>query len=297
MMGKLSFFSRVAVILFALLSAGGAAASDPRGDPGKAVRIAEFANSPAAQFLLVALDNAFSRLSGTLPSWETLPSETLDDMEEIRRASVAGAFDVIFTSDSETVRDLFDQGLLRSFFPAFSEEIVLVGPAIPGDFAEGGAKGVMERIFRESMPFFSLMANDWSLKAEHGLWQSAGIENPGINRNYVQSSRDDVTAMFQAGDEGAFLLVGESSYASYREAQRSSPALEKIAGTGMYRKVYVCLAKDSGFRKERAILASELAEWLQSDEAGKTIGSFDMAGTAPFRRHPLLGADNSGRAP
>ena len=295
--GKLPFFRWVAVIFFILVCAGGAVALDPKGDPGRGVRIVEFANSAAAQFLLLALDNAFSEVSGSPPSWKTLPFQTLDDLEEIRRASASGEFDMIFTSDSETVLGLFDQGLLRGFFPVFSDEIVLVGPAVSGDLPGTDARGVMERVFRDGRPFFSLMANAWSLRAEEGLLKSAGIENPGLNRNYVQSSRDDVTAMFQAGDEGAFLLVGESSYASYRAAQRSSPALGKIARTGVYSKCYVCLVKDSGFRRNRAIMASKLAAWLRGGEARRTVDSFDMAGDAPFRWNPPLASGSMGGAP
>jgi ABC-type tungstate transport system permease subunit len=176
----------------------------------------------------------------------------------------------------------------------FGEEIVLVGPEGPGDFANEDAKGVMGRVFREGMPFFSLISNEWSLKAERALFESAGVKDPEDNKNYVQSSRDDVTAMFQAGDEGAFLLVGEGSYASYREAQRSSTMLRKVAGTGIYRKGYVCVVKDSGFRKERGLLASRLAAWLRGGEARKTVESFDMAGIAPFRWLAPLGV---GKAP
>ncbi|MDR1515371.1 MAG: hypothetical protein LBS45_06730 [Synergistaceae bacterium] len=272
-------------------------AFDPIINPNKVVRISEFANSQAAQLLLVVLNSSFLALTEVPPTWETLRSETLEERDEILRASVIGTFDMIFTSDREAVDDLFDQGLLQGFFPVFSEEIVLVGPVSSGDAAGIGAAGVMGRIFREGTHFFSLITNEWSLKAEYALWEASGIEDPGLNKNYVQSSRDDVTAMFQAGDEGAFLLVGEGSYAAYLNAQSSSPVLEKVAGTGVYRKSYVCLVKNSGYRKDRARIAAKLASWLMSDEAGIVVDSFDIAGVTPFRRTPLFAEKRSGGAP
>jgi ABC-type tungstate transport system permease subunit len=286
-----------AAFVFCVLFTARSLAFDPGISPNKIVRISELANSQAAQFLLVVLNSSFLALTEVPPMWETLRSETLEGRDALLRSDVIGDFDMMFTSDYEAVRDLFDRGLLRSFFPVFSEEILLVGPDPSGDASEMGAVAVMERIFREGMPFFSLMANEWSIKAEDILWQAAGIDDPGINKNYVQSSRDDVTAMFQAGDEGAFLLVGLGSYAAYRDVQRSSPALEKIAGTGVYKKSYVCLVKNSGFRKDRARTASMLASWLMGVEAGRIVDSFDIAGMTPFRRASPFGENGPGGAP
>jgi ABC-type tungstate transport system permease subunit len=294
-MRKFALFEITLVFLLSFWSR--AFAYDPRIELGKAVRISEFANSPAAKMLLVALDSSFSRLTETTPSWKTMPSETAEDRENFLRPSVAGTFDMIFTSDQDAVRELFDQGLLRSFFPIFKEEIILVGPVASGDSAGSDASAVMGGIFHEGTHFFSLMTSEWSIRAEHEMWKSAGIENPGDNKNYVQSSRDDVTAMFQAGDEGAFLLVGAGAFAQYREAQREMPVLEKIAGTGVYRKTYLCLVKNSGFRRTQEETASRFAAWLAGGEATEAVNSFDLAGLRPFEWLPPLGAPPQAEAP
>jgi ABC-type tungstate transport system permease subunit len=295
-MRKISLLYGVTLVF--LLSFGvRASAYDARVSPGRAVRISEFANSPAVQMLLVALDSEFEKLTESQSVWKTLPSGTAEEREESLRPSVAGTSDMIFTSDQEAARELFGQGLLRSFSPAFGEEIILVGPAEPGDSAASGAGAVMGRVFREGAPFFSLMANEWSARAEQDIWKAEGIEDPGLNKNYVQSSRDDVTAMFQAGDEGAFLLVGEGAFAQYLGAQGSPPVLGKIAGTGVYRKSYVCLVKNSGFRKEQGEAASRFAAWLLSDEARETVDSFEIAGLRPFRWLHAFGAPGSAGAP
>jgi ABC-type tungstate transport system permease subunit len=291
-MRKFSFFTGITLVFLLSFSAR-AFAYDPWVDPDKVVRISEFANPPAVQMLLVALNNSFSGLTEAPPAWKTLPSETLEEREDSLRPSVAGTFDIIFTSDRGAALELFDQGLLRSFFPIFKEEIILVGPAASGDFTGSDASAVMGGVFREGTHFFSLMANEWSIRAEREMWESAGIENPGDNKNYVQSSRDDVTAMFQAGDENAFLLVGEGAFAQYREAQRSESVLEKIAGTGVYRKTYVCLVKNSGFRREQEEIANRLSAWLAGGKARETVDSFDIAGLKPFKWLPPLGAEEA----
>ncbi|MDR0616477.1 MAG: hypothetical protein LBG29_06680 [Synergistaceae bacterium] len=298
-MRKITLFSGMILVFLLFLPSFciRASAYDMRLSPGRAVRISEFANSPAAQMLLVALNNELDKLTESPSVWKTLPSGTAEEREESLRPSVAGTSDMIFTSDQEAVRGLFDQGLLRSFSPAFGEEIILVGPAERGDSEASGIGAVMGRIFREGAPFFSLMANEWSVRAEQDIWKAEGIETPGLNRNYVQSSRDDVTAMFQAGDEGAFLLVGEGAFAQYRAAQGAPPVLEKIAGTGVYRKSYVCLVKNSGFRKEQEEIASRFAAWLLSDEARETVDSFELAGLRPFRWFYAFGASGSAGAP
>jgi ABC-type tungstate transport system permease subunit len=264
-------------------------AFDPRLDPGKTVMVAEFTNSPAAQLLLMAFNNSFAGLTEAAPAWKTLPSDTVEEREELKRASVVGAYDIVFVSDFEVLSALFDQGLLRSFFPVFSEEIVLVGPVASEDITGESAAVVMERVYREKSPFLTLMSNEWSLRAELEAWRDAGVESPEENRNYIQSSRDDVTALFQAGDEGAFLMVGEGAFAQYTDSQRAGRPLERIAGTGVFRKCYAGIVKGSGFRRERTEIAGRLADWLKTDEAGEIARSFEIGAVKPFHSDsPLL---------
>jgi ABC-type tungstate transport system permease subunit len=279
-------------LIFSLLCLlhGAASSYDPRSDPEKVVKIAEFSNSPAAQLLLVSLNKPVAEMTEEPPAWQTLRSDTEGFREELSLASVISVYDIIFTSDLYIIQKIFDQGLIKSFFPIFSDELVLVGPTgLANDFSGMGLSEVMGKIFSQELLFFTLLRNPWSATAEMDIWRNAGVDSPGVNRQYVESGRDDITAQFQAGDEGAFMLVGEASFAQYSDSQREEPALEKITGTGIYSSCYLCVVKPSGFRKQRAALAENFAAWFKSDEAREVINSFELGGTRPFSAvAPLL---------
>jgi ABC-type tungstate transport system permease subunit len=275
-------------LLFVLLGffCGEALAYNPRIDVRRTVKIAEFLNLPAQQLMIVRLSAPLSVISEVPPLWHTLPSETAAERSELLLPSVLAAYDILFVGDVNAVRNIDEQGLLRDFFPIFSEELILVGPRDrTDDFLGLDAGGIMKKIFSEEMPFFSLMKNEQVWKEEQALWKTAGVSGHRENKRYVESSRDDVTALFQAGDESAFALVGEASFAQYRASNLQSDAqpLEKIASTGIFKKCYVCLMSNEGFRKERTQIADKLASWLKSEDAGAVINSFSLGGLTPFR--------------
>ncbi|MDR1944237.1 MAG: hypothetical protein LBQ19_05385 [Synergistaceae bacterium] len=125
------------------------------------------------------------------------------------------------------------------------------------------------------------------MRTELSLWKNAGIMNPEGNRQYVESSRDDVTALFQAGEEKAFVLIGEASFAQYSNTMQT-PELEKIAGTGEYKSCFLCVVKGSAFKRARAEAAEGFAVWFSGNEAREIIRSFDIGGLKPFRPVPPL---------
>jgi ABC-type tungstate transport system permease subunit len=275
-----------ALILFlALPFCGAAPAYGASSNQSRTVRIAEFSNSTAAQLLLMTLNRSLSGITEPLPLWDTLSSETPDELANLTRASVTAEFDMILTGNDGVVRSIFEQGLVKIFFTIFSEEIILVGPVKSG-YSGMSAQEAMKKINSERAPFFTLMRNEWSLRAEFDIWNKIETDSPGENKNYVESSRDDVTALHQAEDEGAFLLVGEGAFAQYLDSIRYDPPLEKIAGSGTYKKCYVCVLKGSGFRKDREAIAGGIAAWLRSPEAQELIESFQIGDIKPF--HPEL---------
>jgi len=130
--------------------------------------------------------------------------------------------------------------------------------------------------------FFSLLSDGFARKAEDELWKLASAVKIGENRGYVETSRDAVSALMQAGDEGGFVLVGEGSFAQYAESERYAPALVKIADTDFFRITYACLMSNAGFRRNRADDAAKFMEWFQGPDAGEIIAGFSIGGLNPF---------------
>jgi ABC-type tungstate transport system permease subunit len=256
--------------------------------PRAAVRIAECANSPASQLLLLRLAGLFDELDIGPVTWQTLKGDSADDIEESSKADVAGVFDIVFTGNPDLVSKLEQKGLLRASYPVFREELILAGPAASArQFS--GLQGVeaMRKIFSEERVFFSLFKNKWSADSEAELWRKSRVEAPGTNRKYVESSKGDVEALVQAGDEGGFILLGEASFAQYLDSQGGDPMLVKISGTGIFKETRMCLISDAGFRKERTASADKYAERLLSPEGGDVVESFEMGGMNPFKRGSL----------
>ncbi|MDR2779695.1 MAG: hypothetical protein LBB28_01055, partial [Synergistaceae bacterium] len=91
-----------------------------------------------------------------------------------------------------------------------------------------------------------------------------------------------LSALLQAGDEGAFMLICEGPYAQYVDSERFEPALVKMADTDYFRTTYACLTSNSRFRKLRAEGAEKFLEWILSPEGNKAISGFSIGGQNPF---------------
>ncbi|MDR3164868.1 MAG: substrate-binding domain-containing protein [Synergistaceae bacterium] len=252
-------------------------------DGHKRVRFAECFNRPSAQFLMMALDLPLGEIGTVPPSWATLPSETPEDLKNLEDTFVMANFDIIITGNKAYAESLRKRGLVKQPVSLWKERIILAGPAERlAAFSGLDAASALRKIFSEKGLYFSLLADEDVIEAEGALFKSAGIENRASYRGYVETTRDDLNALFQAGDEGAFLLVGEASFAQYAEAERLDPALVKIAPTDHFRHTYACLAENAGFRKIRAADAAKYMEWLQGASAAGIISDFSMGGTNPF---------------
>jgi ABC-type tungstate transport system permease subunit len=165
----------------------------------------------------------------------------------------------------------------------WKERLVLAGPHDKKTEMEGlSADEIMRRISDENALFFSLIMDGFTRKSEYGLWEKANVLSPAENSWYVETSRDSLSALMQAGDEGAFILIGEGSYAQYVESERFEPALARIAETEYFRQTYVCLLENSGFRKIRAESAAKYLEWFQGEDARRIISDFSLGGLNPF---------------
>jgi tungstate transport system substrate-binding protein len=255
--------------------------ADP--DSHKRVRFAECFNRPPAQFLLMAFDAPLGEIGTVPPSWATLPSETPEDLKNLEDTFVMANFDIIVTGNGAYADSLLNRGLVKRPVPLWRERIILVGPAKESAALNGlDAASAITKIFAGNRLYFSLLADDSARDAEAALFKSAGVGDVTSYRWYVETSRDDLNALFQAGDEGGFLLVGEASFAQYTDAERLESALVKIAPTDHFRDTYACLAENAGFRRIRAADAAKYMEWLQSPSAAKIISDFSIGGTNPF---------------
>jgi ABC-type tungstate transport system permease subunit len=190
---------------------------------------------------------------------------------------------MIITGDYHYSEWLDDKGLIKKRVPIWKERLILVGPTGRKTEMEGfDATEVMRRISDENALFFSLIMDNFVRASEDDLWKKASPVPVDTNKGYVETSRDGLGALLQAGDEGGFVLIGEGSFAQYVESERFVPALVKIADTEYFRTAYACLLTNAGFRKIRSRDAEKYLNWFQSEDAGQLISDFSIGGMNPF---------------
>lgn len=249
----------------------------------KRVRIAEVYNPPAAQFLILRFDEPLSNIGEAPPVWQTLQAETGPEIEKLNDILTISYYDMIITGDADYADLLESRDLLRERAPVWYERLILAGPENRRAETEGfSVPEIMSRISVQNDLFFSLLTDDFVRKTEIELWKLADEIKTGENRGYVETSRDAVSALMQAGDENGFVLVGEGSFAQYVESERYSPPLVKVADTDYFRVTYVCLMSNAGFRRNRADDAAKYMEWFQGVDAGEIIAAFSIGGLNPF---------------
>ncbi|MDR1944238.1 MAG: hypothetical protein LBQ19_05390 [Synergistaceae bacterium] len=137
-------FGAMIVLSALLLFSGPDAFAYDEGGRENAVRVAEFSNSPSAQFLLMALNRSFESAEKRPSLWRSLPSETEADRANLKVVGESGDYDIWFSSDGSIVRNAFGQGLLKSFSPVFEEEIILAGPIGSSEFSGMSALDAMK---------------------------------------------------------------------------------------------------------------------------------------------------------
>ena len=258
-------------------------AGAPELEGFRRVRIAEVYNSPAAQLLIMRFDEPLSEIGDASPVWQTLPAETLSDVEKLGDIMTISYYDMIISGDADYAEFLKSRDLLNQSAVIWKERLILAGPA--GKLAEMDGLSVPEIMSGISVRndlFFSLLIDGFVRKAEAELWMFASEIEMGRNRGYVETSRDIVSALLQVGDEGGFVLVGEGSFAQYVESERFVPALVKIADTDYFRETHVCLISSAGFRRNRTDDAAKYMEWLQGPLSAEIITGFSIGGLIPF---------------
>lgn len=253
-------------------------------DPTQRVRIAECFNSPPSGILFLQVNDVFLGLADAPPVWQTLVAKTKAERQNLERASVVGAYDMVITSDEGYVESLRKQGLLRRVAPIYAEHLLLVGPPeLSSKKKELSVKATMKKIFEDEDLFFSSLDNTWVSGEEKKLWTQAGVARPYDNKNYVESGHDDIGLLIQAEDERGFALTGEASFAQYLDMQRYDTPLIVYADTAVIRTTHVCLIVNSGYRKARTEMADRYVDWLKSEAGAALIDSFSLGTIAPFR--------------
>lgn len=247
------------------------------------VRIVECHNSPAAQLLLVWLGRTMEGLADYPPVWQTLQAASEEERENLNRASVIGIYDMLFSGSEEHVKNLGLQQLLRGACPLFEERLILVGPPDKASAMKDlGILDILKKISAEDHLFFNQYRIPWIDEATHTLFSQAGCDPAGSSQ-FVEIGREYVDALIQAGDEGAFILTGEATFAQYHHLHRDEVPLVKLRDTGISRTSFVCLMANAGFRRERTATADKYFEWLVSEEAKRAIEEFEIGGIRPFK--------------
>jgi ABC-type tungstate transport system permease subunit len=271
-----------ALLVLLIIAPGvlGARASQA-ADYGGRLGVAEILARSPAHLLLFKLSASFPSGAGRNSVWTNISPN-----EEALAAAVSSSLcDVIFIDNEDALKKLEEAELLRETFPLFTEDIILAGPASMREtFAPMSADAAMKAVYDRGLKFFKLRHNVSVEGAEREMWRRAGVKEPWNNKQYIESSRDDVTALFQIGDEEAFALAGEASFGEYSASYRDGAPLVKMTAAGIKKTYYVCLTNISViYLPERAAAADKLAEWLRGDEAGNIISSFAIGGVKPFK--------------
>lgn len=251
-------------------------------DSAVVVRIAEYTNSPTARLLLMKMNSCLKALSDSAPAWQTLETSD-DDGASIRAVSTVAQYDIIFTDDEEYIKDLESIGLLGQTTVLFTEEIILAGPEEPKFSDASTLLDMLSIIFKENRLFLTLIKNKYIEQEEHKLWGEAGITSPSENKNYVESGKDEISALMQAGDEGAYILVGAGSFAEYQDAQRIETPLISLSGTKSFRKHYMALVSRESSKNERTKTAEKYMKWLTEKDGRAFINGFELGGITPFK--------------
>ena len=270
-------------LILALLACFPVYAGELATEGFKRARIAEVYNPTVAQLLIMRFDEPLRSIGATPPVWQTLPADTAIEIEKLSDIMTIGHYDMIITGDPDYAEFLEVRDLLSERAPIWKERLILAGPEDRRAEMDGmGAPEIMNRISIRNDLFFSLLLDGFVRKSEEELWKLAAAVELGENKGYVETSRDAVSALMQAGDEGGFVLVGEGSFAQYAESERYAPALVKIADTDFFRITYACLMSNAGFRRNRADDAAKFMEWFQGPDAGEIIAGFSIGGLNPF---------------
>jgi tungstate transport system substrate-binding protein len=236
-----------------------------------------------AQLLLMRLNADFRAAGNASPAWQTLASETAEDYDRLDDVMVISAHDMLITGNAEYAGKLESIGLVRKKTPLWMERLILVGPkSRASEFGGMEASDIMKKVASRNLLFFSRITDDWARNVEDELWKASGVDTMAENSGYVETSRDYLSALLQAGDEGAFMLTREGSYAQYVDSERFEPALVKMADTDYFRTTYACLTSNSGFRKLRSEGAEKFLEWILSAEGNNAISGFSIGGLNPF---------------
>ena len=255
----------------------------PESDSSRGVRIAEYLNSSTARLLLMKLDAHLTDLYGSKSEWQTMEVQNDGGNSEILNAGIVGRNNIIFTDDEEYIKGIESMGLIKRSIILFTEEIILAGPDYP-KFNEGSsALDMLSVIFKENRLFLTLMNNKFIEGEELKLWKEAGVTSPNENKNYVESGKDEISALMQTGDEGAYILVGEGAFAEYQDVQRIETPLVCLSRTKVFRKHYALLVAYESSRNERAKRAEKYMDWLSGGEGRAFINGFELGGRAPFR--------------
>lgn len=281
---KTAIMAFTAMIFFLCAPSESQAGSPFFGSAPGRLRILDYDNGSASRLLFLDIDREAGKVLKEKPAWQSNDSSAIDNPSKLA-SEAAGAFDIVITGSTDFIRELEKIGAIRRRAPLFRSELILIGPH--GDPRAGAgmkASEVMREIFANGKIFFSSMSDAWLAEQEKFLWTEAGVADPGANLNYVESGRDALSMLLQVEDEGAYTITAACEYAQYLTTTRTDAPNAKIAGTGIYRRYYICVIDHKGFREERTANADTFADWLIGEDGTRLINGFSLAGLKPFER-------------
>lgn len=164
-----------------------------------------------------------------------------------------------------------------------ANDFLLVGPAVDPAGARGrDVLAAFRAIAASGAIFVSRGDASGTHERERELWQAAGID-PGraVGRWYREAGSGMGATLNIAAAMGAYTLADRGTWASFAN-RRGLVVL--VEGDPRLSNVYaVTLVNPARHPHVKVAEARALADWLGGPEGQAAIGSFEVAGTRPFR--------------
>ena len=232
--------------------------------------------------LMHELGSAFTKKTGIHLDWEGIPG---DDEEQLLRRISLGDVGAVLTNDFAVVETLRSKGLLAETIPFMENDLFLVGPKYdPAEVSGKEPADAFKAIAQKKELYLSLVRGGGILKVEEGLWDKAGIDDPENLKGYVSSGRTRLDALFQASDEGAYMLTDPVSFSVFlssfsRDLESGIIAFMPIK-TGLKNRYWVLLPNEQWVGEKDFPKAKAFVDWLTSKPTQKKIEGYQKQAEA-----------------
>lgn len=223
--------------------------------------------------LMHQLGSAFTQKTGIHLDWKEIRG---DDEEQLVDHISRGDVGIVLTNDPSIAEMMKSKGLLAESTLLMENDLFLVGP--PYDPAEVRGKNpadAFRAIAQKQELYISLLQGRGILNIEDDLWSKAGVANPENLKGYISSGRTRLDALFQANDEGAYMLTDPVSFSVFSTSFSRNMEFGIVplmpAKTGLKNRYWALLPNEQWVGEKEFPKAKALIAWLTSKPTQRKI--------------------------